>query len=280
MDPRPPATRRARNFRHAPALRVRSARAAASFVERVAVCSTFYRFPDGLACLWAAVAGRDRPRGPRHSHPAPGIGRTWELKDVLPAQRRCYYGKLLKQRPVLAALDAFPAFSALIRGGQRARDYLAEYRAGRLSVHAKRIMDSFLRESPQYTRGLRADTFMLEPSRTREFERAMAELQQGLWIVKTEERYEPSFSYRWDLVEAWLPGAVAEGPPLSRERALERLIERDTRGAIFSNERVLARLFGLRAEEVTRVVGRLVTTGALRADCIVDGWPGRWLVHA
>ena len=114
----------------------------------------------------------------------------------------------------------------------------------------------------------------------RAMKRAMAELQQGLWVVKTEERYEPTFSYRWDLVEAWLPGAVAEGRRLSRERALERLIERYTRGAIFSNERVLARLFGLRAEEVTRVVGRLVTTGALRADCIVDGWPGRWLVHA
>src|SRR6266571_265518 len=279
MDPRPLATRRARNFRHAPALRVRSARAAASFVERVAVCSTFYRFPDGLACLWAAVAGRDRPRWPRHSHHDPGIGRTWELKDVLPAQRRCYYGKLVKQRPVLVALDVFPAFYALIRGGQRARDYLAEYRAGRLSVHAKRIMDSFLRESPQYTRGLRADTFMLEPSRTREFERTMAELQQGLWIVKTEERYEPSFSYRWDLLEAWLPEATQEGRRLRREVAIERLIARHLRGAIFSNERLLARLFGLRLPEVTRAVGRLVATRALRADCVVDGWPGRWLVH-
>jgi len=178
------------------------------------------------------------------------------------------------------ALELFPAFYGLIRGRQRARDYREEYTAGRMSHTARRLMDALAREHPQYTRGLRANTFMLEPSKTREFERAMAELQQGLWVVKTEERYEPTFSYRWDLVEAWLPGAVAEGRRLSRERALERLIERYTRGAIFSNERVLARLFGLRAEEVTRVVGRLVTTGALRADCIVDGWPGRWLVHA
>src|SRR2546425_2982484 len=39
-------------------------------------------------------------------------------------------------------------------------------------------------------------------------------------------------------------------------------------------------LFGLRPEEVARAVGRLVATRALRADCVVDGWPGRWLVHA
>ena len=80
-------------------------------------------------------------------------------------------------------------------------------------------------------------------------------------------------------MEAWLPEAVAEGRRLARERAVERLIECYTRGAIFSNERLLARLFGLRAEEVSRAVRRLVTTGVLRADCVVDGWPGRWLVH-
>ncbi len=52
---------------------------------------------------------------------------------------------------------------------------------------------------------------MLDPGSTRGFERAVAELQQGLFVVKTEERYDPSFSYRWDLVEAWLPDAVREG---------------------------------------------------------------------
>ena len=109
------------------------------------------------------------------------------------------------------ALDLFPAFYALVRGAQRARDYRKEYEAGRLSLNAKRIMDSLVRESPQYTRGIRAECFMLEPGKTREFERAMGELQQGLWIVKTEERYEPTFSYRWDLLERWLPEAVAEG---------------------------------------------------------------------
>jgi len=111
---------------------------------------------------------------------------TWELKDTLPAKRRCYYGKLVKRRPVLVALDLFPAFYALVRGRQRARDFAGEYRAGRMSATAKRLMDSFFRESPKYTRGLRADTFMLEPGKTRDFERAMSELQQGLWIVKTE----------------------------------------------------------------------------------------------
>src|SRR5207253_5323849 len=138
--------------------------------------------------------------------------------------------------------------------------------------------DSFLRESPQYTRGLRADTFMLEPSRTREFERAMAELQQGLWIVKTEERYEPSFSYRWDLVERWLPDPVAEGRSLGRPSALDRLLGRYLGGAVYSTPKRMARLFGLDGRETEASLGRLARAGRARLDCEVAGWPGRWVV--
>ena len=115
-------------FRRVPARRVRSARDALAFVEEVGLCSTFYRFPDGLACLWEAVVGRRDPRWPRRSHHDAGIGLTWELKDTLPARRQVYYGKLVRGRPVLVALDVFPAFYALVRGRQRARDYRAEYR--------------------------------------------------------------------------------------------------------------------------------------------------------
>src|SRR6185503_7137919 len=183
------AERRRRHFRHVPGRRVRSERAALAFVEDVGICSTFHVFAEGLACLWEAVVGRANPRWPRRSHHDAGIGRAWTLKDRLPAGRHVYYGKLLRGRPVLVALDLLPAFYALVRGGQRARDYRVEYDAGRLSQNAKRLMDALQREHPQYTRELRANTFLLEPSRTREFERAMAELQQGLWVVKSEERY-------------------------------------------------------------------------------------------
>jgi hypothetical protein len=280
MDARKLEAARTRAFRQAPGLRVRSGRAAAAFVNQVGVCSTFYRFPDGLACLWEAVVGCERPRWPRHSHHDAGIGLTWELKDTLPAARRCYYGKLVKRRPVLVALDLFPAFYALVRGRQRARDYAAEYRAGRMSATAKRLMDSFFRESPQYTRGLRADTFMLEAGRTREFERAMAELQQGLWIVKTEERYEPSFSYRWDLVERWLPDAVAEGRGLGRGAALDRLVARYLGGAVYSTPMRMARLFGLEPAETAQAVGRLARAGRVGKDVEVAGWPGTWVVSS
>jgi hypothetical protein len=272
--------RRRSNFRHLPSRRVRSPRGALAFVDAVGLCSTFYVFPEGLGCLWEAVAGRPAPRWPRRSHHDAGIGLTWELKDVLPARRHVYYGKLVKGRPVLVALDLFPAFYALVRDGQRARDYRGEYEEGRLSVTAKRIMDRLVRESPQYTRGLRAECFMLEASKTREFERAMGELQRGLWIVKTEERYEPSFSYRWDLIERWLPDEVAEGRRLRRPAALERLLARYLAGAVYSTPALLARLFGLGRAEVDRALGALARAGTVEVGIEVRGWPGRWVVRA
>jgi hypothetical protein len=260
---------------------VRGARAALAFVDAVGFCSTFYCFPEGLACLWEAVVGRSRPRWPKRSHHDDGVGLTWRLKDELPAARRVYYGKMLRGRPVLVALDVFPAFYALVRGRQRARDYRLEYEAGRLSLTARRLMDALAREHPQYTRELRANTFLLEPHRTREFERAMAELQQGLWVVKTEERYEPTFSYRWDLLEAWLPEPVAEGRRLARSTALDRLLARYVAGAVYvpADPRRLGRLFGVPAAEVADAIARLVRARAV-VHTEVSGWPGRWLVTA
>jgi hypothetical protein len=269
---------RDRRFRRVPGLRVRSPRAALAFVQDIGFCSTFYRFADGVPCLWEAVAGRAAPRWPRHSHHDEAVGLTWRLKDDLPAARHVYYGKVLRGRPCLVALDVFPAFYALVRGTQRARDYRMEYDAGRLTLNARRIMDALTGEHPQYTRSLRASAFMLEARQTREFERAMTELQQGLWVVKTEERYEPSFSYRWDLLESWLPAAVAAGRRLSRAVAAVRLVERYARAAIFTRPAVLRRLFGLSAEDVGSVVRGLTARGVL-VDTEVGGWPGRWLVH-
>ena len=268
---------RDRGFRRHPALRVRNARAAQRFVEAVGFCSTFYRFREGVPCLWEAVVGRARPRWPKRSHHDAGVGLTWRLKDDLPAARRVYYGKVMKGRPLLVALDVFPAFYALARGRQRARDYVTEYEAGRLSHSARRLMDALVREHPQYTRELRGNAFMLESSKTREFERAMAELQQGLWIVKTEERYEPTFSYRWDLVEAWLPQAVKAGRRLARAAALDHLVSRYLAAAVYTRPRLLAQLFGVPQAEIEAAAVRLARRGTL-VETEVDGWSGRWLI--
>jgi hypothetical protein len=99
-----------------------------------------------------------------------------------------------------------------------------------------------------------------------------------LWIVKTEERYEPSFSYRWDLLEDWLPNAVAAGRRLTRTAAARCLVERYVRAAVFTRPAILRRLFGLSAAEVATTTTALAGRGVV-VEMAVPGWPGRWLVH-
>lgn len=270
---------RDRAFGRTPARRVRSERQALAFVEAVGICSTFYRF-EGLACLWEAVTGRADPRWPRHSHHDAGVGLTWELKDRLPARRAVYYGRLLRGRPVLVALDLLPAFYALVRDGQRARDYRAEYAAGRLSLTARRLMDVLVRRHPLLTREWRAEAWLAEPRHTRAFERAVAELQHGLFIVKVEERYEPTFSYRWDLLEAWLPAAVRQGRRLSRPAAVRRLLDRYLGGAGWASAGAMARLFALDRTEVEAGLDALAGAGRVRRGLRVPGLGQDLVVHA
>ena len=90
--------------------------------------------------------------------------------------------------------------------------------------------------------------------------------------MKTEERYEPTFSYRWDLLETWLPEATAEGRRLGRPAALDRLIGRYLAGAVYSTPALLARLFSVGRDEIGGAVHRLIRAGVVsggRDDSLV-----------
>jgi len=265
-------------FHRLPHLRVRNERDALRFVRQVGYSFTFSTFGLSAPCLWVAVSGRRHPRWPKHTHHDPAVGLTWELKDILPAKRLVYYGKLLKGRPTLVSLELFPGFVALIREGRRSGDYLADYRDGRLSRTALRIMDALMEESPEDTPRLRRRTGCEASERTREFERAMGELQRKLWVVKTEEIYEPSFCYRWDLLENWLPEQVTKGDALSRGEALVQVVRAHLTHGIASQERIMARLFDVSLPEVERALGVLAAEGLITRGVPIRGLPGRWVV--
>src|SRR5262249_59098630 len=88
---------------------------------------------------------------------------------------------------------------------------------------------------------------------------------------------EPTVSYRWDLLEAWLPDAVAEGRRLSRAAALDRLVARYLEAAVFSTARSLGRLFGVSAAETDKSLARLRRRDVV-VETTVQGWSGRWVL--
>jgi hypothetical protein len=269
---------RDRAFRRLPQLRVRGEKSALQFVNEVGFCFTLSDFGLPVASLYVAVCGRRHPRWPKHTHHDPEIGLTWNLKDELPAKRLTYYGKLVKGKPTLVSLDLLPAFCAVIRDGKGSGDYIVDYRHGRMSRAAVAILEALHDAGPLVTPELRKAVAMRDPDRTADFDRAMAELQRGLWIVKVEEIYDPDFYYRWDLLDNWLPAPVKASLELSRENAVSRLVATYLRSAAASQARFLAGLFGVGMGEVESALRSLVADGRIRQEQRIKGLPGSWVV--
>ncbi|MFQ5684826.1 MAG: hypothetical protein ACE5HC_16355 [Candidatus Binatia bacterium] len=269
---------RDRAFHRLPHLRVRTEKHALRFIEKVGFCLTFRTFGYILPCLYVAICGRRHPGWPKHTHHHPAVGLTWELKDTLPAKRLVYYGKLLKGKPTLVSLEILPAFVAVIRDGRRSGDYLFDYRDGRLSRPALQLMDALMEMHPLETRALRRRAGLRSPVQTPQFERAMAELQRKLWVVKVEELTEPTFSYRWDFLDHWLPEQVRRGEELSRDEAILQLLKAYLRIVIASQERPMARLLDLSAGEVERALASLAANGVISRGMPIRALPGRWVL--
>lgn len=271
------AAARDRLHRVTPARRVRGERSALTFLEEVGVAFLFDNFGTGLPFLWAAISGRRDPRWPRHTHHDPGIGLAWHLKDVLPAHRKAYYGKLLLGKPTLVALRDLPACVAWFRREAPAWHRVA-YLSGRMSRAAHAILEALHAEHPLYTPDLRRAAGLAHPRETRTFERAIAELQQGLWVVKTEERYEPSFAYRWDLFEARYSRAAAAAERIAPAEAMVRLAGRLLGTLLWSTPRELGRLLRPAPGELEAALRRLEARGRLFRGLGIPGLPANLLL--
>ena len=268
---------RDRSFRRLPVNRVRGERSALAFVNDVGWCFTLSDFGLPVPSLYVAVCGRRHPRRPRHTHHDAEIGLTWNLKDTLPAQRLCYYGKLLRGKPTLVSLDLFPAFCRLVRDGKGSGDYLLDYRQGRMSKPAIAILDALHEHGVLETPALRRAVGMDHASFTSAFDRAMAELQRGLWVVKVEEVYDPDFYYRWDLLDNWLPDPLKTSLELSREAAVAQIVERYLRAAGAAQPHFMRSLFAIQQSELAAALSQLEDEGRVLRTESLKGLPGAWV---
>jgi hypothetical protein len=97
----------------------------------------FHVIRDGPSSLWEG--GRRPPKAPMAAALSSRCRRrlTGELKNVLPHRRLVYYGKLVKARPMLVALDVVsPRLRPRARLADRTR-YAREYHAGTALGHGQ-----------------------------------------------------------------------------------------------------------------------------------------------
>jgi hypothetical protein len=268
---------RDRRFRRLPRLRVRDERTALAFVDDVGFCLVFTDRTHQLPCLWVAVCGRRHPVFPEHSHHDPELVLTWHLKDRLPAKRLVYYGKLIFGKPSMVSLGLFPAFYAL-HGPPHDEQYRYDYEDGRLSRAALQIMEALVERHPQTTKELKRRSRLEAPKSRPIFDQAMAELQRRLYITMIEARYEPAFTYVWDLLEAWLPEPVARGRDMPRQEASYRLVRQYLSTVSYASPGQIERVIGLPRREVEAAVARLQDEQLVSGAVPIEGLPGRWLV--
>ena len=276
LTPKFVVAERDRHYRRQPELRLQSEEEAVHFVEEVGLCILFPVQRMELPSLWEAINGCTRPL-PRH-HDDEALGKTWRWKDTLPDQRRIYYGKLLRSKATLLALDLLPSFYALSPNFGGEEDYLLEYEAGRLSREAKVICDVLLEQGALPTGELRRLAHLASRSQKYRFERAMVELQRKLMAVKvsTSDAGPWHYSYVYDLFIRAYPEQVEAARFLIPRQARQAILQRYLRTAVVARREYLAWLFGWEQEEVDRAVEDLVKAGEAE-PVAMRGWEGEYV---
>jgi hypothetical protein len=179
------------------------------FADEVGCCSRkpvpgYEGFPNEAEVLGRIPAGVDDP---------------WFWKDGLHAQRRLYYTWEFGGQPGFLSNEMLPV---LIATNGAVFDELAC--DGLVSPEVRQTYDVIQGEGPVPIRELRR---ALGPDAKRTCNRVLHYLDSKFIVTKTgiSGRIRGTYGYIWDLVERWVPEALAEADKLGRKQAIEMLRE-------------------------------------------------------
>ena len=170
-----------------------------------------------LPSLWTAVAG-DRPVADEHDDPG---HITWRWKDSMLDQRRWYYGKLLRSKATIVSLDVIPYFYALSERVADLDDYRPFYHEGRMTYEAYSVAEALLHHGPQHTIQLRRSANLSAQSAKARFDKALVDLQRGLWIlpIGVAEAGAWRYAFIYELFDRWLPEVVDRARGITQAEA-------------------------------------------------------------
>lgn len=266
-----------KTFFRTKAQQISSIEKALEFVNNVGFCFAFTAKNSELPCLWHAAAGERKPAYPHHIQHDPYIGLVWQAKDDLAQSKKIYYGKALKKRPSMISLEYFPNFYRLSRFSLSEDAYLADYMADNLSTDAKRIMDSLTENAPQITSDLKISSGFSNPKNRPHFDKAIAELQMKMYVVKIGEFYNP-FTFLWDLVDRRFADEIKSVKNLSREQAIENILKKYFRTVLLAKQIEIERLFKWPKQEIELAIQKLVNSGYVSAHFVLEDITGKFYI--
>ena len=249
---------------------------ALAFVNEVGFCFLFSSEGSEMPTLYEAIVGDQTAWTTAHDHET---GLAWRWKDSLPIARKCFYGKLLRGKPVLVSLEMFPYFYAISGNYGDLDQYLEDYADGKISLAAKQIYEALLFHGAMPTSELRRQANLPGKHNARDFERGLVELQMGMKITKTgiSDANRWHYCYVYDLLPRWLPDQVQQAVAMPEPRRLPR----DPAPVSAQRHRLDARRHHAAVRLVTRRGGSGAehTPGGRRhtAGSAIEGLPGEWL---
>lgn len=248
---------------------LRSPRDAVNFVNRRGFVFFWPIRGIDMPSLWTAVAG-DRPVASAHDDPG---HITWRWKDALLGERRWFYAKLLRSKATMVSLPDLPYFYALSERVDELDDFRLAYDAGHLSWEAKAVAEALLHNGSQHTIRLRQLAHLEGDTSKSRFERALTELQRGLWIlpVGVADAGAWHYAYFYELFDRWFPNTVEAARSIERAQAAAHLIGRYLDSVGVAEAKKMSHLFRWKKDAVSAALGTLAEQG--RAISLNDS---RW----
>lgn len=246
---------RAKTFRFLPGRSLTNLQEALEFVEERGFVFLWPIRGVDLPSLWSAVAG-PQPVASEHDHPG---HITWGWKDEMLNKRCWYYGKLLRRKSTVASLQVLPFFYALSSRVDDIDDFHLAFEEGHLTHEARAVADVLLTKGAQNTIQLRRLAHLSSSSSKSRFDKALSDLQRGLWILPIGVARAGAWRYAhvYEMLDRWLPDTAQKARPIVSEDARTHLtgIYLDAVGV--SNMKEVAKLFSWRVEEATDALDRL-----------------------
>ena len=110
---------------------------------------------------------------------------------------------------------------------------------------------------------------MAHPDKRSAFDKAMAELQSKMYLVKIGEFYDP-FTFLWDVVERRFSEEIKLSQHLDEDAARQNILQRYFDNVWVSNPLLIKRLFGWEFHEIENTLRVLISNNSIVDDVKIE----------
>lgn len=236
--------------------RIATAEQCLTFVQNLGFCYAFTPGDGDLPALFSALDTTDEDTRWHW---------VWGWKDELALARRCYYGRVIQEKPSFVANHLLPLFYALTGNVGEEDDHRRHFAEGRLTPLAVRVYEHIASRGPTDSGTLRAQ-FIAQGKSSHQLDRALAQLSELLLIARSgvQSRGRNRWQYIWDLFTRHLPEAAEAGAAIPSREAAAVILERYLQLVCAQEVAVAQRMFGWERSRFEGAVRQLEAAGRIR----------------